>query len=155
MVRYHLSPSFHLRWIQAILTSGDHLLHLVSDLTELDGFETGRIRLKPTVKSLRHTFFEALQVLEPLFGSKSPEPPRGIVLHYDPSFATPIFVCIALGSYVLNLPQVNPDLQLRVVCHPSVPDLVRADHTRIRQILINLLHNSSVWRLPRSDKVES
>ncbi|KAJ4461891.1 putative PAS domain S-box protein [Paratrimastix pyriformis] len=103
--------------VQDLLTvmqiSVAHLTVIVSDLIDFSALELGRLRMHPVVFSLRKCIQNVVQVLEPML----------LALHR--------------ASNNDGLPPV-----LLVDVGANVPDNVRGDEARLRQVLFNICHNS-------------
>ncbi|KAJ4458685.1 putative PAS domain S-box protein [Paratrimastix pyriformis] len=103
-----------------INTSAAHLISIVNDLIDLSSLELGRLRINPVDFRLRQCIAGAIKIVEPLL----------------------------LGAPPIVLPEKAPSLheppgvELRTDISPAIPSLVRGDEGRLRQILVNLLHNA-------------
>lgn len=99
--------------VEEIVKAGDHLLQLINEVLDLSRIEAGRIDLSIETIALDEVIAESLQLITPLADR------RGIEI-----------------SLVQNNIEITLDQLLQQ------HNAVRADHTRLKQVLLNLLSNA-------------
>ncbi|KAJ4457629.1 putative PAS domain S-box protein [Paratrimastix pyriformis] len=96
-----------------IQTSTSHLTAIVSDLIDFSALELGRLRMHPVTFDIRKSLLGVVQILEPML----------VTLHRASGASTP-----------------PPKLAVDVAS--TIPQMVRGDESRLRQVLFNICHNS-------------
>ena len=99
--------------VEEIVKAGDHLLNLINEVLDLSRIEAGRIDLSIETIPLDEVIAESLQLITPLADR------RGIEI---------------------SLTQNNVEITFDELLQQH--NAVRADHTRLKQVLLNLLSNA-------------
>jgi CheY-like chemotaxis protein len=92
------------RYLTTVKQSGDALLQIIDDILDFSKIEAGKLRLHPTIFSLRDTLNDTLEVLASRAAEKA--------------------------------------LELACQVSARVPDSLRGDAIRLRQVLMNLVGNA-------------
>jgi len=99
--------------VEEIIKAGEHLLELINEVLDLSRIEAGRIDLSIETIALNEVIAESLQLITPLADK------RGIEI---------------------SLMQNNVEITFEELLEQH--SVVRADHTRLKQVLLNLLSNA-------------
>ncbi len=116
--------------IEQVHKAGLHLLELINEILDLAVIESGKLALSPEPLSLKKVMLECQAMMEP-------QAEKCDIKLTFPKFDISCFECQAMME-----PQAGKhDIKLTFPKF-DIPCLVRADRTRLKQVLINLLSNA-------------